>query len=88
VYNSATIAVIADKRQKGEIVTNVGDETKGKDLGYTNTPNERTIFVWVQCPRCKEERWARKRAAYNPVNNLHRLCELCKVKNFFRAEGK
>ena len=58
----------------------IGDETRGKDLGYTSSPTVKTIFVWVQCLACKEERWARKKPVSNPVNNTRRLCVPCAVK--------
>jgi len=58
----------------------VGDEIRGNEIGYTTKGSARIWFVWVQCPGCLEERWARKKSALNPVNNTKRLCSPCAVK--------
>jgi len=59
----------------------IGDEIKGIEIGYdASHPSARILFVWVQCPKCEEERWARKRSSINPVNNVTRLCSPCAVK--------
>ena len=57
----------------------IGDELKGKEIGYENTSTARTMFVWVQCVGCEVERWARKNWT-NPTNNKHRLCSPCAIK--------
>ncbi len=59
----------------------IGEEIKGKEIGYEAAhPSAKILFVWVQCPGCLEERWARKKSALNPVNNTKRLCSPCAVK--------
>lgn len=59
----------------------IGEEIKGKEIGYETThPAAKILFVWVQCPMCEDERWARKKPVSNPVNNKRRLCAPCAVK--------
>ena len=46
----------------------IGDEIHGKDIGKSDS-SARSIFVWVHCPNCNEQRCARKKSSFNPVNN-------------------
>ena len=59
----------------------IGEEIKGKEIGYeANSNSAKSLFVWVRCPGCEEERWARKKPIINPANNTNRLCSPCAVK--------
>ena len=59
---------------------NIGDEIRGKELGKKGSRNvEMQIFVWVWCPDCKEERWAYRKSALNPVTNTTRCCSQCAI---------
>ena len=57
----------------------IGDEIHGKDIGKSDS-SARSIFVWVHCPSCNEQRWARKKSSFNPVNNSTRRCVKCAIK--------
>ena len=57
----------------------IGDEIHGKDIGKSDS-SARSIFVWVHCPNCNEQRWARKKSSFNPVNNSNRRCVKCAIK--------
>jgi len=57
----------------------IGEEIHGKDIGKPDN-SARTIFVWVHCPNCNEQRWARKKSSFNPVNNSTRRCVKCAIK--------
>ena len=54
----------------------LGEEIDPIELGK----NGNKKFVWVQCPTCKEERWAVKKPAMHPSGNTHRLCRSCTTK--------
>ena len=56
----------------------IGDEIRGKDIGKSSAA-ARSIFVWVHCPDCKEERWTQKKSSFNPVNNITRCCSQCAI---------
>ena len=60
----------------------IGEQIKGNEIGYeASHSSAKILFVWVRCPMCTEERWARKRSSINPVNNVTRLCSPCAVKH-------
>jgi len=57
---------------------NIGDEIRGKEIGKSSVA-ARSLFVWVHCPDCDEERWTQKKSAQNPVNNITRYCPQCAI---------
>ena len=54
----------------------LGDRCYGYNLGFKN----RDIYIWEECPRCHEQRWASKDKARN--RNHTGLCRSCHVKNY------
>ena len=51
------------------------DEIRGKDIDKSGAAG-RSIFVWVHCPDCKEERWTQKKSS---GNNATRYCSQCAI---------
>ena len=45
----------------------IGDIARANEIGK----NGKVIFVWVSCPRCKEERWVTR---VRMQSNTNRLC--------------
>ena len=52
-----------------------GEEARGKDIGRFGA-SERSLFVWVHCPMCQEERWTQKKSS---GNNATRYCSQCAI---------
>ena len=57
-------------------MTQLGDRCHGFDLGFSN----RDIYIWEECPRCHEQRWALKDKARR--RNHTGLCKHCRNKNY------
>ena len=56
----------------------IGDEIRASEIGKEG----QRIFVWVECPVCREERWAIKKSSpYQKSANTKRLCRPCTTKN-------
>jgi len=53
----------------------IGDEIRGKEIGKSSVA-ARSLFVWVHCPDCKEERWTQKKSS---GNNATRYCSQCTI---------
>ena len=52
----------------------LGEEQSGQNIGKP----DRCKYVWVVCPKCKEERWARKQGStFN--KSTTRLCADCNI---------
>lgn len=63
---------------------NIGDEIRASEIGKEG----QRIFVWVQCPKCYEERWAIKKSSpYQRSGNSKRLCRPCTTKNASKFLG-
>ena len=51
----------------------LGDSKFGREIGKPGKGK----FTWVECPRCKEQRWAPRRT----IESIHRLCRECTLIN-------
>ncbi len=51
----------------------LGDICHGRDLGYTST-NGYTVYLYTQCPRCNDFRWAIKKRLLKSKTGLCRKC--------------
>ena len=51
----------------------LGDLCHGRDLGFTSN-NGYTIYVWRECPRCKQGRWSPKKGLSKSKTGFCRKC--------------
>ena len=62
----------------------IGDIARANEIGK----NGKVIFVWVSCPRCKEERWVTRVRMQSNTNRLCRPCSICVAKYGFSVTSE
>jgi len=61
----------------------LGDVARAYEIGK----NGKVIFVWVSCPRCKEERWVTRVRMQSTTNRMCRQCSIYSAKYGFSVTG-